>query len=116
MRRIILNLLEYGLWTLILIVAFVLEVIPVFLVVMIFSLAVGVPTGPALLLIPVVMIAMIVVACIIATRLTRRTGTGFRAGGWRPDERSAACFTAFTSISGGSLSPPARTRGLKRLR
>ncbi len=79
MRRMILNLLEYGLWTLIVIVALILEVLPVFLVVMLFSLAVGVPTGPALLLIPVVLIAMIVVACIIATRLARPTGAGFRA-------------------------------------
>ncbi len=116
MRRMILNLLEYGLWTLIVIVALILEVLPVFLVVMLFSLAVGVPTGPALLLIPLILIAMIIVACIIATRLTRRPGTGFRTGGWRPDDRSGACFTAFTSISGGSLSPPARYRDLKRLR
>ena len=116
MRRMTLNLLEYGLWTLIVIVALVLEVLPVFLVVMIFSLAVGVPSGPALLLIPVVLIAMIVVACIIATRVTRRTGTGPRAGGWRPGERSGECLTTFTAVSGRPLSPPARYHDLKRLR
>ncbi len=74
MRRMIFNVLEYGLWALVVLVALVLEVIPVFLVVMLFSLAVGVPTGPALLLIPVVLIAMIFVACLIATRTTRRPG------------------------------------------
>lgn len=116
MRRMILNLLEYGLWTLIVIVALVLEVLPVFLVVMLFSLAVGVPTGPALVLIPVILIAMIVVACMIATRLTRPTGTGFRAGGWRPDDRSGAYLTGVTSISGRAPSPTARYRDPKRLR
>ena len=77
MRRMILNVVEYGLWTLVVVVALVLEVIPVFLVVMLFSLAVGVPSGPALLLIPVLVIAMIAVACMIATGLTRRSGAGY---------------------------------------
>ena len=77
MRRMTLNVLEYGLWTLVVLIALVLEVIPVFLVVMLFSLSVGVPSGPALLLIPVLVIAMIAVACMIATGSTRRPSAGY---------------------------------------
>ena len=72
MRRMTFNLLYYGWWTVILIIVLILEVLPVFLVVMAFSLAVGVPQGPALIIIPISFISMVIVACMIATKLTRR--------------------------------------------
>ena len=72
MRHGTFNWLSYVLWTVLLIFVLVIEVLPVFLFVTAFSLAVGVPQGPALIIIPIAFIGMVIVACLIATKLTRR--------------------------------------------
>ena len=82
------KLLHYGLWTVVLIVALILQAMPVFLVVTMFSLAIGIPKGAALIAIPVAFLGMVVVACLIATKLTRRhaasSGAATRALGGHP--------------------------------
>lgn len=96
-RRTVSTILEYGLWTAILAVALLLEVFPFLLVVMMFNLAVGVPRGPALFLIPVVVIGLVIAACVVATGITRRIGP--RA----PERRSRPGADA---VAPGRLSSP----------
>jgi hypothetical protein len=63
--------LQIGLWILILIFAFFMQVVPFLLVLTMFNLAVGVTSGAALIVIPVAAFCMLSVACWIATRRTR---------------------------------------------
>ena len=76
------ELAYYGLWAMVLILAFVLQVVPVLLVVAMFGLAVGGPRGAELIAVPLIVLAMILVACVIATRgVGRRRAPPGRGGG-----------------------------------
>jgi hypothetical protein len=66
------EILFYALWALVLIVAFVLQAIPIVLVVILFSLAVGVPIGAALTVVPFLFLGALIVSCVIASKLTKR--------------------------------------------
>ena len=68
MRRIAALLAGYGLWTVILVLAFFLQVVPVLLVVAMFSLAVGLSVGVEFVAIPLVVLAIVLAACLIVSR------------------------------------------------
>ena len=110
MRRMTFNLLHYGLWTVVLIIVLILEVFPVFLVVTMFSLAVGVPQGPALIIIPIAFISMIIFACLIATKLTKRPFAVPDARRWGPGGRPLRHL----ALPGKLASPTEYYRDLKR--
>ena len=76
MRRVAALLTGYGLWMVILVIAFCLQVVPVLLVVTMFSLAVGLPAGVELIAVPLIVFAMVLVACLIATRSRARHRRG----------------------------------------
>ncbi len=82
MRQIAALLAGYGLWMVILVLAFFLQVVPVLLVVAIFSLAVGLSVGVEFVAIPLVVLAIVLVACLIAAR--RRAGHRRRRPSRRP--------------------------------
>ena len=63
--------LQVGLWILILVFAFFMQVVPFLLVLTMFNLAVGITSGAALVIIPVAAFGMLSVACWIATKRTR---------------------------------------------
>lgn len=67
-RRIAASFAGYGLWTVILVLAFILQVVPVLLVVAMFSLAVGLPVGVEFVAIPIVVLAIVLAGCLIASR------------------------------------------------
>lgn len=64
--------LQAGLWLTILLIAFFMQVVPFLLVLTMINLAFGVTSGVALVMIPVVAFGMLSIACIIATRRTKR--------------------------------------------
>lgn len=64
--------LQIGLWLIVLVLAFVMQVVPFLLVLTLFNLAVGVTSGAALVIIPVAAFGMLSVACWIATRRANR--------------------------------------------
>ena len=68
MRRVVGQLAGYGLWAAILVVAFGLQVVPVLLVVTMFGLAVGLSVGVELVAVPLVVLAAVLTACLIAPR------------------------------------------------
>lgn len=81
--------LYFALWVVVLIVAVILQVMPTVLVVMMLSLAIGVPKEVALNVVPVVFIATLYVSCLVASKIagrpsagwkTRRSRTGARGG------------------------------------
>ena len=63
--------IQVGLWILILLFAFVMQVVPFLLVLTMFNLAVGINSGVALILIPAAAFCMLSVACWVATKRTR---------------------------------------------
>jgi len=65
------NLVEYGAWIGIVLLALLLQVIPFLLVLTMFNLAVGISSGVALAAIPVCIFGMVFTACWIASRRTR---------------------------------------------
>jgi len=69
--RMVPRLLRMGLWFGILAIAFFMQVVPFLLVLTMFNLAIGITSGAALVLIPVVAFGMLFFACWIATRHTR---------------------------------------------
>lgn len=70
-RRTVPKLLQLGLWITVLAIAFFMQVVPFLLVLTMFNLAIGVTSGVALVLIPVVAFGMLSFACWIATRQTK---------------------------------------------
>lgn len=111
MRETTSNILYYGLWALVLVIALVLQVIPLFLVVTMLSLAVGIPKGAGLVAIPMAVVAMVVIACIAATRYTRRYRVRPVAPHGRPDGEPG--WRA--ALASKSISPSEYFRNLKRL-
>ncbi len=105
------KLLGYGLWAVVLIVALFLQAMPVLLVVTMFSLAIGIPKGAALIVIPVAFLGMVIVACLIATKLTRRhmASSGAATRALRGQPRS------HLDLAAKSDSPSEYFRNLKRL-
>ena len=67
-RRVAALLASYGIWMVILVIAFFLQVVPVLLVVAMFTLAVGLSVGVEFVAIPLVVLAVVLVACLIASR------------------------------------------------
>lgn len=65
------GVLQVGLWMLILVFAFFMQVIPFLLVLTMFNLAVGISSGVALILIPAAAFGMLSLACWVATKRTR---------------------------------------------
>lgn len=62
-----------GVWTLVLIVALVLQAFPIFVLVMMIALTFGVPAGAALTLVPVIFVALLYLSCLIASKFTKRS-------------------------------------------
>jgi len=60
--------LQISLWLIVLVIAFVMQVVPFLLVLTMFNLAIGITSGAALLIIPVAAFGMLSFACWIATR------------------------------------------------
>lgn len=79
MQRSMTRFLFAALWTTLLIVALVVQAIPIFAVVMMLSLAVGFSKGAALTVIPVTFIGMLYLSCLIASRLTKSPAERARA-------------------------------------
>lgn len=76
----------FAVWVAVLIVAVILQVLPIVLVVAMLSLAIGIPTEVALNVVPVVFIAALYLACVVAAKFAGRRRAGWRAG--RSDEAS----------------------------
>ena len=72
MRRVVSTLAGYGLWMVVLAIAFFLQVVPVLLVVAMFGLAVGLSVGVEFVALPLIVLAIVLAACLIASR--RRAG------------------------------------------
>jgi len=70
-ERTVPKLLRMGFWMAILAIAFFMQVVPFLLILTMLNLAIGVTSGVALILIPVVAFGMFFFACWIATRQTR---------------------------------------------
>jgi hypothetical protein len=68
--RTVSKVLQFGLWMMIVAIAFFMQVVPFLLVLTMFNLAIGVTSGAALILIPVVAFGMFFFACWIASRKT----------------------------------------------
>ena len=66
------DLLFYGLWTLVLILALILQAFPFLLIVTMVALAFGFPFNAALTVIPIGFIAIFFVSCMVASKYTRR--------------------------------------------
>ena len=64
--------LQIGLWLIVLVLAFVMQVVPFLLVLTLFNLAIDITSGAALVIIPVAAFGMLFVACWIATRRANR--------------------------------------------
>ena len=73
-RQIAASLAGYGLWMVILVLAFFLQVVPVLLVVAMFTLAVGMSVGVEFVAVPLIVLAIVLVGCLIAAR-TRQAPT-----------------------------------------
>ncbi|MPY75371.1 MAG: hypothetical protein GEU87_14045 [Alphaproteobacteria bacterium] len=91
------GLLQVGLWIIILVFAFFMQVIPFLLVLTMFNLAVGISSGVALILIPAVAFGMLSLACWVATRRTRNI---------LPDPLPQPGFIAPFSAGGGNADAP----------
>lgn len=65
------TVLQAGLWVVILLFAFFMQVVPFLLVLTMLNLAIGVSSGVALVLIPAAAFGMLSVACWVATKRTR---------------------------------------------
>ncbi|HIM24530.1 MAG TPA: hypothetical protein EYM29_02805 [Rhodospirillales bacterium] len=102
--------LYYGLWIVVLIIALCIEVMPVFLILVVFSFAFGAPNGAALIIVLIAVICMVFGAFLIATKLTRRI-TVRVAAGRRPGGQPKSRF----ALSGNPASPSEYYRDLKRL-
>ena len=110
-REMSVKLLPYALWIAILIIALFLEMIPVFMIVFVISVAFGAPTLAASVIVPIAFLGMIIVACLIASKVTRRLTVESRAGGWRPGIQPGSRLV----LKEKRLSPTAYYRDLKRL-
>lgn len=105
------DFLFYGLWTAVLIIALIVQAIPIFFVVMMFSLAVGFPIGAALTVIPIAFIAMLYLSCLIASKLTRQPAAG---SGTRRSGPGAGTGSRF-ALPDNTASPVDYYRDAKRL-
>ena len=77
-RRLAARLAGFGLWSMVLAIAFCLQVVPVTLVVSMFAVAVGLSIGAELIAVPAIVLAIVLTACLIASR--RRSRWGRRVG------------------------------------
>jgi hypothetical protein len=106
------DILFYGLWALVLIVAFILQVIPAFLIVMLFSLAVGVPIGAALTVVPFAFIAVLIASCVIASKLTKKSRDAMESRRSGRDARTGYSHALPDNVS----SPSSHYRDVRLLR
>lgn len=83
---------QVGLWILVVVVALIMQVVPLLLVLTIFNMAIGVSSSTMLVVIPAVLFGSIVIACCIAERRRRsqlpvplptRTGSVYPSGDMR---------------------------------
>jgi len=65
------DFLFYGVWTFLVVVGLIVYATPFFLIAMLFALAVGFSPGTALTVFPIAFIAMLFLACVVASKLTR---------------------------------------------
>jgi len=68
MRFNLTSLAQISLWSLIVVLAFVMQVAPFLLILTMINIAVGISSTTALTVIPVMMFAMLIAACMIAGR------------------------------------------------
>ena len=88
--------LQAGLWVVILLFAFFMQVVPFLLVLTMLNLAIGISSGTALIVIPASAFAMLSVACWIATRRTRNL---------LPEPLPQPTYVASYGPSGGKAAP-----------
>lgn len=105
------DLLFYGLWILVLIIALIVQAIPIFFLVVICSLAVGFSIEAALTVAPIAFIAMLYLSCLIASKLTRRPTAGSEAGRSGPGVQTQSRF----ALPANTASPADYYRDVKRL-
>ncbi len=78
MRINLSSLAQFGMWSLIVVLAFVMQVAPFLLILTMINIAFGISSAAALILIPAMLFAMLIAACTIAARrrrwLPRQTG------------------------------------------
>ncbi len=65
------DFLFYGLWIFLVIIGLIVYAAPFYIIAMLLALAVGFSPGMALTLIPIVFIAMLYLACVVASKLAR---------------------------------------------
>ena len=105
------DFLFYGLWIVVLIVALIVQAIPIFFLVMMCGLAVGFPIETALTVVPIAFIAMLYLSCLIASKLTGRPAAGSGTGRWGSNVRTKSSF----ALPDNTASPADYYRDLKRL-
>jgi len=71
LRLTLSSLVQTGIWSIVVVLAFIMQVAPFLLILTMINIAVGISSAVALILIPVVLFAMLILACSIAGRHRR---------------------------------------------
>ena len=86
------DFLFYGVWTILVVVGLIVYATPFFLIAMLFALAVGFSPGAALTVFPIAFIAMLFLACVVASKLTRWPAARSATTRSDPGIRTAVCI------------------------
>lgn len=105
------DFLFYGLWAFLVIVGLIIQAIPVFLIATMLALSFGFPPGTALIVIPTAFIAMLYLACVVASKLTRWPAARPATAKSDPSVRTESRF----ALPAKTASPADYYRDLKRL-
>ena len=105
------DLVFYGLWTLVLILALILQAFPFLLIVTMVALAFGFPFSAALAVIPVGFMAIFFLSCLIASKYTKRPAVELLP---RRSERDVRPRSRY-ELPAKSMSPSDYYRIVKRL-
>ena len=99
-----------GVWMVVFVVALVLQAIPLLFFVMIFALAVGVPTGLAMTVVPTGFMAIVCLSCVMASKLTQRPPE--RSAVARPRPRAGS--VPRSPLADRAVSPAERYRDMRQ--
>ena len=106
LRRLAADILFYGMWSVVLILALVLQAIPFFLIVMLLGLVVGVPDWAALTVAPLGFLAMLYLSFAVVSKFAKRSDAQSGA------ETGAAARFAAPNVGDNPLE---RYRNIRRL-
>jgi membrane protein implicated in regulation of membrane protease activity len=105
------DFLFYGVWTFLVVVGLIVYATPFFLIAMLFALAVGFSPGIALTVFPIAFIAMLFLACMVASKLTKWPPARSATAKSDPGVRTGSRF----ALPDKTASPADYYRDVKRL-